>query len=137
MASWLNPIAKTILLCEDVLPGPAGTGNVHLMNVFSALRPRSNPSFPLRLPKMSVFLQLTDAEGEAFGKVVVREIDSDEALFGSADHRIQFDDRLHVKWLLFRLNNCVFPSPGIYLVEFYFADRLIVDYRLPVSEGPS
>src|SRR5438093_1278260 len=33
-----------MVLCEEVLPGPAG--NVHLMDVFSALRPRGTPPFP-------------------------------------------------------------------------------------------
>src|SRR5436309_15863323 len=60
-AAMLLPIPKSMVLCHDVLPGPEGTGNVHLMNVFGAVRPRFDPPFPYRLPRLCVFLQLTDA----------------------------------------------------------------------------
>jgi hypothetical protein len=130
MPTWLQPVAKTMLLCHDVLPGPAGTGNVHLMNVCSSIRSRSDPPFPYRLPQLCVFLELTDVEGEAPGYIMVRQADSDWVVFQSEEHRIQFQDRLQVKWALFRITDCPFPDPGIYLVEFYLDGRWVVDYRL-------
>ncbi len=52
----MMPIAKSMILCQEVLPGPEGTGNVHPMNVFGAIRPRSDPPFPYRMPQMCVFM---------------------------------------------------------------------------------
>ncbi len=49
---WL-PAAKTMIVCEDVLPGPEHTGNVHLMNVFSGIKPKGNPPFPHRQPRFA------------------------------------------------------------------------------------
>jgi hypothetical protein len=134
MPTWLHPVAKTMLLCLDVLPGPAGTENVHLLNVTNSIRPRSDPPFPYRLRRLCVFLQLTDAEGEAPGYIRVRQAESDQVVFESAEHSIQFRDRLQMKWALFHITDCPFPDPGLYLVEFYFAGRWVVDLRLLLNE---
>lgn len=134
MPTWLQPVAKTMLLCQDVLPGPEGTDNVHLMNVCSSIRSRSDPPFPYRLPRLCVFLQLTDAEGEAPGYMLVRQADSDRVVFKSVEHLIRFRDRLQLKWTLFHIIDCPFPDPGLYLVEFYFEGRWVVDFRLLLNE---
>jgi hypothetical protein len=127
MATWLQPVAKSMILCEDVLPGPPGTANVHLMNVFSAIRPRSTPPYPFRLAQLCVFLQLTDAEGEAPGQIVARRAESDHVLFASQKNHIRFEDRLQSKWVLFRITDCPFPGPGLYFIEFHCADRWVAD----------
>jgi hypothetical protein len=90
----LLPVAKAMILCQDVLPGPEGTGNVHLMNVFGAIRPRSDPPFPYWLPQLCVFLQLTDAAGEVPGRIVGRRADQDVPVFASPEHPIVFTGRL-------------------------------------------
>ncbi len=125
MARWLHPVVKNMVLCEDVLPGPPGTGNVHLMNVFANIRPRS--SFPYRHSQLCVFLQLTDAAGEGLGHVVARLADSGRVVFYSEDFLIQFRDRLQTKWTVFRLQDCPFPEPGLYLIEFYYHEQWVAD----------
>src|SRR5262245_51306785 len=97
------PTVKSMILCEDVLPGPRGTGNAHLMNVFSAIRPRSG--YPYRFPKMCVFVQLTDAEGEMSGRVVGKKADADEVIFVTSDTAIHLEDRLQLKWVVFRISD--------------------------------
>ena|SRR5262245_45927015 len=127
MARRLQPSVKTMILCEDVLPGAGGTGNVHLMNVFSEIRPQGEPPFPYRFPELCVFLQLTDAEGQASGRVVGRRADSGHIVFSSKDHLIHFQDRLQVKWVLFRVKDCPFPAPGLYWIESYCDGRWLAD----------
>jgi hypothetical protein len=94
MALILLPVVKSLILCEDVLPGPAGTGNVHLMNVFGSIRPAT---FPHRHRQFCVFLQLVDAVGTINGRVVVSRAETDEARFFTPTHPIPFLDRLQVK----------------------------------------
>jgi hypothetical protein len=131
MAQWLQPVVKRMILCSDVLPGPAGTGNVHLMNVFQAIRPRSLLPFPYHLAELCVFLQLTDAEGEAPGFIVGRHVDSDQIVFTSEEHVIPFRDRHQVKGVLFRLKNrCLFPEPGLYCIEFHCDGRWVMEQTL-------
>jgi hypothetical protein len=131
MALWLQPIVKSMILCEDVVPGPAGTGNVHLMNVFSAIRPTSELAFPFLLRQLCVFLQLTDAEGVAAGRIVARAADTDAVVFWSDEHSIRFAQRLQLKWVSFRLKDrCVFPEPGVYFIEFHLDGRWFAEQPL-------
>ena len=118
MAEKLLPVVKSMVLCEDALPGPAGTGNVHLMNVFSNIRPRSEPAFPYHLAQLCVFLQLTDVEGQAPGHILGYHPDSGRIVLSSTRHPIQFRDRLQVKWVVFRLKDCSFPEGGVYWMSF-------------------
>src|SRR5262245_36158013 len=111
------PTCKAMIFCEDVLPGPRDTGNVHLMNVFSAIRPRSG--FPYRFPHLCLFLQLTDGEGHVEGQVLVRQASSDRVVFDSQTQMIEFRDRLQMKWVVFHINDCPFPEPGLYWIEFH------------------
>jgi hypothetical protein len=132
MSHWPQPTVKSMVLCEDVLPGPGGTGNVHLMNVFSAIHPHS--PFPFHQPQLCVFLQLTDAQGEVTGSVVARRADGGAIVFASEEHVIRFTDRLQVKWVLFRLRDCPFPSPGLYCMEFCCNQRPIFDQMIRLLE---
>jgi hypothetical protein len=127
MATWLQPVVKGMLLCTDVLPGPAGSGNVHLMNVFASFRPAGQPPFPFHAPQFCVFLDLTDAEGEGRGQIMVRHAESDTIVFASNEHPIQFRSRLQRRWVLFRLHDCTFPGAGVYLSEFYLDGRWLGD----------
>jgi len=95
------------------------------MGVFNAVRPRAEPAFPHRHPEFSVFLQLTDAEGDATGRITARKADSDRLVFASQAQPIQFVDRLQVKWVRFRLRDCPFPEPGLYWIQFYCAGELL------------
>jgi hypothetical protein len=136
MAVWLDPVVKSMILCEDVLPGPEGTENVHLMNVFSAIRPREVPSSPYRLRQLCVFLQLTDAEGHTSGHIVGRHAGSDRTVFASPRHDIQFEDRLQMKWVVFRLLNCPFPDAGLYWIEFHCDGRWLAEQSVLFLGSP-
>ncbi len=97
------------------------------MNVFGAIRSRSGPAVRYRLPQLCVFLQLTDAEGQGAGLIVGRRADSGSLVFHGPERNIQFRDRLQVKWVLFRLNDCPFPDPGLYWIQFYFNDQWVAE----------
>ena len=127
MENRLSPVVRAMVLSEDVLPGTDATGNVHLINVFGAIRPRCDPPFPYCFPKLCVFLQLSDAQGTASGRILGRSAASGSVVFASNDHPIHFRDRLQVKWVVFRLQDCYFPEPGVYWIEFYCDGRWIAD----------
>jgi hypothetical protein len=129
MATRVLPVAKSIILCDDVVPDP-GTDKVHLIGVFDAIHPRSDQPFPHRHPAFAVFLQLTDGEGQALGQVRARRADSDQTVFSSPEHPIQYRDRLQLKSVCFRLRNCPFPVPGLYWIQFLYDGQLVAEQRL-------
>ncbi len=133
MPNWLLPIVKSIVLCEDVLPGPKETGNVHLINAFSAIRPRGEFPFPYHPTKFCIFLELTDAEGAGNGWVAIRDAATDEIIFSGGEHAIHFEHRLRIKRVNFAIKGCVFPAPGLHLIEFFLQDQWIVDRPLEIK----
>src|SRR5437773_1624961 len=96
------PVAKAMILCDDVIPDPQ-TDKVHLIGVFNAIHPQRDPPFPHRHRDLSIFLQLTDAEGAGNGRVVGRKADTDRVVFASNLHRLDFLERVQVKWAHIRL----------------------------------
>jgi hypothetical protein len=127
MPTWLGPVAKSMLLCTDVLPGPAGSGNVHLLNVFDSIRPGDNSSYPHRASPFCVFLELIDAEGDAAGQILIRHAGTEDVIHATSEHIIHFRDRLQRKWVFFRILGCVFPEPGVYFIEFHLEGRWIAE----------
>ena len=123
-----------MLLCDDVLHGPEGTGNVHLMNVFTAIRPRSG--FPHVQGGFTIFLQCVGGVGEMALRILVRSGTTDEPVFGSAERRVPIRDRLQPVRVVFRFENCWFPSAGVYFVEGYCNGQWIADQRLQLRNVP-
>ena len=133
MAVPIVPVSKAMVLCEDVLAGHPATQNVHLINVFSSIRPRDLLAFPYTLPQLCVFLQLSDASGEGIGRIVARSAQDGRIIFASPGHPIRFHGRTSPTWVLFRLQDCRFLEPGLYWIEFYCDDRFVSDQSLRVS----
>jgi hypothetical protein len=129
MTEPLLPIAKPLLFCHDVLSDP-DTGNVHLIGVFDAIRPQSQPPFPHRHGQFAVFVELTDAAGVVPARLDVVEAQSGELIFRTADHRLVFRNRQAILRALFRLQNCRFSRPGVYWVQFFCHNRFITDKAL-------
>jgi hypothetical protein len=121
------PVAKPIVLCNDVFSDPASR-NVHLIGVFDSIRP-SEP-YPHLHPEFCVFLQLSDAVGTVTAVVNIVEAASEDILFQTAKFSLKFAHRLGVMRALFRIRNCSFPEPGVYWIEVFCNDRFLVDCRL-------
>jgi hypothetical protein len=123
------PTVKSMILCDDLLLDEQ-SDKIHLMGVFNTIHPEGDPAFPYRLRKLSVFLQLTDAEGEYEAKIVICKGDTDRVISASPVHMIDFLDRLQLKWAHFRLLNCPFPHPGLYWVQFHCEGQVLSEQRL-------
>ena len=68
---------------------------------------------------MCVYVVFTGGVGRGQVQVVVVDADSGADVFGSPVHEYQHPpDRHAVAAIVFRLQRCVFPRPGLYWVEF-------------------
>jgi hypothetical protein len=65
---------------------------------------------------------------------VGQNADGDRLVFASPEQTIHIQDRLQVKWVLFRLSNCPFPAAGLYWIQFYCAGELVADQPLQLLE---
>jgi hypothetical protein len=109
-------------------------GNVHVVGVFNAIRPRSRPAFPHRHAQFCAFVQLTDAVGEVPAHVVVTEATTQIPIARSATHRLAFPHRRFLLQTLFRLRHCTFPRAGVYWVQLYCHRRFLADQVLLLRE---
>jgi hypothetical protein len=136
MKEQLLPVARPMILCDDVLLQPE-TGNVHLINVNNAIRPRSEPSYPHRHSVLCDFVQLTDYQGTLPAFVRVVEANSQTVLMRTGDHSLRFEQRQSVVRAVFRLVNCEFPGPGVYWMELYCHGQFLTDQVLNLLEPAS
>ena len=78
-----------------------------------------------------------DAEGAFPIHVEVVNVATSKVAFRSPERTIRFPNRQTVVTALFRLLNCRFPEPGVYLVELYIAGTFVDDRVLRGDENKS
>jgi hypothetical protein len=130
--SLLLPVARSLILCTDVLPGPQ-PNTFHFIAVGNAVRPKT--AYPGRIDQLCVVVQLTDGRGSVPMVVRVVNPDTEEEIMRTAEHGVLFPSRHSVVWGLFRLRNCTYPSPGVYWVELYAHGQLLTDTVLHLLEA--
>jgi hypothetical protein len=133
MTEPLLPVTKPLLVCRDVLVD-ANQDNVHVLGVFNAIRPQSQSPFPHRHPLFGAFVQLSDTEGEVPAYLQVVEANTQSVIARTAIHRLVFPHRRFLLRTLFRLEDCTFPRPGVYWVEFYGHACIVTDQVLHLRE---
>jgi hypothetical protein len=103
-----------LTVCEKVIV-EEGTKNVSLISTFSRLR---LTGFPGRPQPFCVFATLLDGEGDATISVEISHSETGKDIY-TVTQPISFPNRLTEVRVLFRVNRCEFPSPGIYQVALY------------------
>lgn len=124
--SPIRPTARSLVVCETIRTDPADPNRVSLTNLISRVRAVGTPPYPVRLPQLGVFAQLTECRGEGLVWVEVRFADTEEPVFRSTQRRLTFPNApLVLHGVRFRLLNCPFPRPGPYAVQLWYNDGVI------------
>jgi hypothetical protein len=108
------PVAVGLTICEKVIV-EEGTNNVSLISTFSQMRVTE---FPARHRPFCVFATLLDGEGDATVSVEISHSETGETVY-AVERPISFPSRLTQVHVLFRVNQCDFPSPGVYQVALH------------------
>ena len=128
------PVAVGLIVCEKVIV-EEGTRNVSLISAFSRVRVTD---FPARPQPFCVFATLLDGEGDATVSLEIAHSETGEDVY-ALEQVVSFPNRLAEVRVLFRVNRCVFPSPGVYQLAL-FVDGDWVAHRLlsvlPVEDSP-
>ncbi len=120
MASLL-PVVRHILVCEDIAVDPANPRHISLLNLLTTIRSKSQPPFPHRYPELCVFVQLTACRGIGDVQLVIEEEDTGTSIFRTPTRRISLgNDPLKARGMSFRIHDCLFPSAGLYSVQFWY-----------------
>jgi len=122
-----------MLLCDEVRHDPDNPLKIDVFGLVSTIRALSDPPFPLRLPQLCTYLQLTGGRGTGQGQIATIHADTDQVAFTSVASALTFgSDPLAVLGVVFRMRDCPFPEPGLYWVQFRYNEKVLAQQALVV-----
>jgi hypothetical protein len=121
------PIGLAIVICDQIIEDKL-TGKKSLIGIFNQIGAQN---FPCRHPQVCVFVSLTDGRGQCGARLRIVHDESDHVV-AEVNGQIQFPDVHTVVELNFSLVGLTFPDPGVYSIEFYCDDSLVLERRFHI-----
>jgi hypothetical protein len=119
----LLPVVRHLLVCEDLIYDPAKPRSLTIKNLLGKIRSVSHPPYPLRYSQLCVYAQLTECRGTGEARLRIVETDTNILIYETPKLKVSFgNDPLKKHGLPFRIHDLLFPSAGLYLVEFWYND---------------
>lgn len=123
-----TPTVQALLVCEQVLTDEA-TKRKTLVNLLNEIH---GHSFPLTLPRLTVFATLSNGNGEMSCELRCARADNDEPIFG-VKGPVRFPNPNATVEFVFELGNFTFPVPALYSFMLYCDDDLLAERRFTVT----
>lgn len=127
-----TPSGLAIVVCDQIIEDKL-TSKKSLIGIFNNI---ASHQFPCRHPQISVFVSLTEGRGQCQARLRIVHQESDAAV-ADVNGQIQFPDVNAVVELVFNLVGLTFPEPGLYAIEFYCDDALVLERRFHVTHAQS
>lgn len=124
-----SPTGLAIVVCDQIIEDKL-THKKSLIGIFNQI---ATSNFPCRHPQMSVFVSLTEGRGACNARLRVAHEETTHVV-AEVHGQIQFADIHSVVELNFNLVGLVFPQPGLYSIEFFCDDALILERRFHVIQ---
>jgi hypothetical protein len=129
----IRPVVRYMLVCDNWRTDDDNAKRVTIVGLLTKIAPRPGDMFPIVVRSMCVVLFLTNGHGRAHRKVMCVNDETGKIVHDSGNRTIAFGpDRLDVIGVPFRMQNLVFPEPGLYTVEFWYEGELVEDRLLRV-----
>jgi hypothetical protein len=127
----LNPVVRYMLLCEDCRGDPDNPRHVDILGLLTNIRSLDDPPYPLLYRELCVYVALTECRGEGLARIVCTWEDSGQPVFASPERNLVVgEDPLEVVQVLFRMQACPFPGPGLYSVQLWYNEEMIEECLL-------
>jgi hypothetical protein len=119
------PIAKALYLCD----GHLGFANqkTDLVGIFNAIRA---PIYPHVQRHFVIFAQLIGGLGQIPFYFDVSYPQTGQLVHTTNTHVLHVPRRDQLVQLAYTLQGCVFPTPGVYLIELFCDGQWVADTRL-------
>jgi hypothetical protein len=126
--STVAPVVRHMLLCREVRRDPNPPHSIDLLGLVMGIRAGPSASYPLRLPDLSVFAELTGRYGEGTMQVTVREADTDTLVYSGPEHTLPASSNpLTVRVVTIRTRDCTLPNAGLYWVQLCYNNEVIAE----------
>ena len=124
MTQQPTPSGLAIVVCDQVIEDKL-TNKKSLIGIFNSI---AHPRYPCRHPALCVFVSLTEGRGTSQARLrIVREETGQPVT--EVNGPIEFKDVNMVVEMVFNFLGLEFPEPGLYSIEFYCDDALVLERR--------
>jgi hypothetical protein len=121
------PRVHVMVLCDDFEPSADEEWVFHLYGVRSRIEV---DAFPYSHPQVCVYLQVTGHQGRTNCEVRLINPETDEEILAAPAQLIELMDPLEVVPVIFLLEDCEFPAPGLYYAQAYCDQKLVCERSL-------
>ena len=125
-----SPSGLSIVVCDQIIEDKL-TNKKSLIGIFNNI---ASATFPCRHPQVSVFVSLTEGQGQYSARLRIANEETGESV-ADLKGQIQFPDIHATVELNFNFVNISFPSPGLYSIEFYCDEALVLERRFRLSKA--
>ncbi len=125
-----SPSGLAIVVCDQIIEDKH-TNKKSLIGIFNNI---ASPSFPCRHPQLCVFVSLTEGRGTYDARLRIANEETGTAV-AEVKGQIQLNDIHAVVEVNFNLLGLEFQQPGLYSIEFYCDDALILERRFHVVQA--
>ncbi len=130
----MEPEVLYFLLCDDVRTDPANYLRLDILGLIMRIRSTQAPPFPFVHPQFCVLVVWTEGRGTGELRLRVVQADTGRVIFRNRPRTVRFSGApTDVNGMRFRIQNCSFPSAGLYWVECLFSGTVIARQRLSVA----
>ena len=103
---------------------------MHVLGAFDTIRVPREEDYPYVLERLCVLAQFAGGLGKITFRVIIVDASTGDEIFGSRTHSVTMPGGRTIVTLLIRLEDCLFPDPGTYLVQLYTGDDFVDDRPL-------
>jgi hypothetical protein len=129
MSAPPSPTGLAIVVCDQIIEDKL-TNKKTLVGIFNQI---AAGEFPCRHPRLGVFVSLTEGRGRSMARLRIAHEETGHVV-AEINGQIEFPDIHTVVELNFDMVGLVFPQPGLYSIEFYCDDALILERRFHVIQ---
>jgi hypothetical protein len=131
MADIPLPIVRYLIVCDDILTDPQRPGKPTLVGLICLLAPQVDPPYPFTLNRMSVFVVLTEGRDSGTCELMLVFEETGEVVWKTRSLPLTFGpDPVALRGVIFRDHNVLFPSRGVYAVQFWYNDHLLAQQTI-------
>jgi len=124
-----SPTGLAIIVCDQIIEDKL-THKKSLIGIFNQI---ATGKFPCQHGRLAVFVSLTEGRGVSAARLRIAHEESGHVV-AEVNGQIQFPDIHAVLELNFDMVGLVFPQAGMYSIEFYCDDALVLERRFHVVQ---
>ena len=131
MSNLSKPMGIAMIVCDEIIED-RHTGKKTLVGLFSRIHAKK---FPAVHPKMNLFISFDNAKGHYHSAIrIIREKTSE--IIAEAKGEIRVKSPVDVTEMNITFLSLKFPNPGVYNIEFYCEDELVLQRRFVIENMP-